>query len=701
MGLLDRVLGKAGEDEGITSPNDQSKGERDLCAFVRQKIDDVRISANRISSEAIWMTNTAYLCGYDSIYYDPRTRQFRNLQGANIPLRRTRVRVNKILPTVQNRLSMLCKNPPRYDVKPNSSDEEDKEAARLSLQVLQMMWDKQKLNAKRIPLYMWVQQCGHAFLKVSWDTELGEMVLNPETGSMEYEGDVRIDVVSPFEIFADPQAKSLDDATYIVQAKVRKVEYFRSHYPDKGQAVKPEDAWLMSTQYEQKIQSLNTQTAAANTQEMMKNSAIECVYYEKRTEKHPNGRMIVTANGVLLDDKDLPCGEFPFAKFDDIVVGGKFYPESLITHLRPIQDQYNRTISKRATWVNKLLAGKYIAAKGHGLMAEALNNESGEVVEFDPVPNAPPPQAMQVPNIPQYAYLEEEKLQEMIYDISGVNQVSRGILPSASIPALGMQVLQESDDSRLGIITEQHEYSFADIGRLILKLVGENYKTPRLLKVAGKNLQYTVRQLSGSDLRENYDVCVVRGSTQPGSKALKRQDIMNLYGQGLLGDPHDPKVREQVLAQMEFGDIGEAWQKQAIDEAQINYQIDQIKRGEIPEFNESDNHALHAQKKNELRITDSFSNILSPYSKQILAMDLERQINFLQRMASPGMNQEMDDIKSQMSDPAGAMVQEGIGDAGVQDLNATSQGPQGLNSPSPSPQAAPPMPQGPGAPPPL
>ena len=157
------------------------------------------------------MTNIAYLLGYDGIAFNSTTRQFQPINKSSAYLKKNRIHVNKILPAVQNRLARLCKNPPAYDVMPESNSTDDKESARLSLQVLEGMWRMLSLDKKRIFLYMWVQQCGHAWMKVSWDPTLGKMMPDLDGEGSSYEGDVRCDVMSPFEIFPDPMARCDDD----------------------------------------------------------------------------------------------------------------------------------------------------------------------------------------------------------------------------------------------------------------------------------------------------------------------------------------------------------------------------------------------------------------------------------------------------------------------------------------------------------
>ena len=122
------------------SVDDQSQDEKNLSSFVRKKVEESRANANRVAHEGIWMTNIAYLMGFDSIYYDTQTRQYMPLARAGQYLQKNRIHENVLLPMAQNRLARMCKVPPRFDTLPNSPSEEDKEAALLSLDILTDLW---------------------------------------------------------------------------------------------------------------------------------------------------------------------------------------------------------------------------------------------------------------------------------------------------------------------------------------------------------------------------------------------------------------------------------------------------------------------------------------------------------------------------------------------------------------------------------
>lgn len=646
MGFLDSAKEKLeswmnGDQNPLSSVSDQSQEDQDLCAFVRQKLDERRSSSSRQTNEAIWLTNAAYLCGIDSVEFDTNSRSFRPVNTLPQFVNRFRVHVNKVLPTVQNRLAKLCKKPPRWDVRPKSSDDEDKEAARLAKAVILNDWEYLKIGQKRPDLLMWAMQCGHAYVKVSWDQSLGPKDIKKYTDESGKEcvelvtmGEKRVDIASAFECFPDPLAKTFDECNDFIQAKVRPLSYFRDHY-ENGHLVKEEDTWLNSLTYESRINAFNNFGGGQANPQPLKNTAIEINYYEKPSKKHPMGRHVITANGALLKDGVLPVDEIPFAKFDDIKVAGKYDSEAVITHIRSPQDQYNRNKTLKAAYINRTLMGKYIAARGHGLGAESLNDQSGEVVEYDHLPGAAEPHALDAPQLPQYVFQEDESLIGDINDVSGISQTSRGQVESASMPALGMQMLIEQDDTRIGIETDQHEYSYADVGRLLLKFTAKYYKDERLLKEVGNNFDYIVKKFKGDELRDNFDVHVVKGSTTPGSKTLERQNIVTLHQQGYLGKPDDPRVLENVLSMLEFGDEFEPWKKHSLIMASIQKGISLIEeRSLAPEVSEFDNHPMWIQELDDYRLSDRFQR-LSDEQKKLVYTCMEEHTTELQRMIAP------------------------------------------------------------------
>jgi hypothetical protein len=645
--IRDKMLGGGAEKPVIQDPFDQTQDEQKLAGWVKSKVEDARGQGNRTALESLWMRNSAAVMGFTGVYWDAASKAYKPTDGQVSSLKRNRLYSNLILPACQNRLARLCKNPPRYEVLPNSTEEEDKDAAELGVDLINHVWDEQRINEKRMAALMYTQQCGHSWLYACFDPDLGEFLVDPETGErVGKEGKIRIDVVSPFEVFVDPLAKNTDEMTWLARCKVRKLEYFKTRYPEKGAAVKEEGAWLQSTQYDMRLNTLNNSAMGPGggpIADVMKNCAIEISYYEAPSQDHPNGRLVIIANGVVLKDEELPVGIFPFVRLDDIVVGGKFYPEATVTHAVPLQEQYNRNVQKMAQWTNTLLAGKYIAAKGHGLIQEALNNQSGEVVEYNPVPNAAPPSAMSIPVMPSYIFNHQESIEKDLFQIFGLSEISRGNIPSAGFPAVGMQLIVDQDETRIGIEVEQHEHAYAQLGRLILLYVDKYYVVERKLKIR-RGGKYSVKNYSGKDLSGNFDVTVRRGSTIPNNTFLKRQEIMNLFGQGMYGDPMDPLVKEEVANDLEFGDRPQVFNDIRLQRAFVKRHMDMIiDDGVEPGVDEMDPHSMFIKQINNYRMTEDFDAL--PLDRQQMLLNLrEAHVNAASQMTAPQLPPDDSDL---------------------------------------------------------
>lgn len=633
MGLFDKVFGN-----GSIEDTEQSIEDAKLCKFVKEEVERIRSSATRIAHEKTWLENAAYFYGFDNVQFNYQLKIFQPINSMTSASSRSRANVNKILPTLQNRLARLVQSYPKFDVRPNGNTQEAKDNARFKLDILTNKLDELNFQNKRILLITLTQIYGHAYIVTSWNDTGGQIMLDPATGEYDFEGDMQLEVDSPLNIFPDELAKNFDECRSWTRAKVRPLSYFSSQWGEKGDKVKEEEIWLLSAQYEQKINSMSSRGFGSGSMaSATKNCAIELTRYEVPSRKYPRGRMIVTAGDVLLCNKPLPTGKVPLVKYDDIV-SPKYYSEAITTHLRPIQDMKSEIVRRRSEWVRKLVAGKYIEARGTELIREVLNDQSGERLQYTPVPNAKDggmPIQLDIPNIPSFAYQEEEAIDAQFNEVSGISDVSKGVIPSAGIPAIGMQLLQEQDQTRIGIMTEQHELATAQVGKHILDYIQVCYKKSRKLKMAGPDGAYNVTDIDSNSIQGENDVIVVKGSMAPQSKTLRRQEIMNSWQNGLMGPPQDPLVIQNVVKDLEFGNNSQPYKKAALDSKQAKRFLDIIKGGEMPEISDFDNHAFILQQLNEFRISEEGTEMATQNEnlKEDLELTMEGLVQFIGKMS--------------------------------------------------------------------
>jgi hypothetical protein len=200
---------------------------------------------------ADWYLNSAFYVGQQWLFWN-RGR----LDKPTLANWRATVVDNRIMPVCWTRAARKVKNKPVFAVTPHTADEDDIESAEMGERILEADWLKLELTRKLFRALMQVEIIGASFWKIYWDSNLGdneEFVLTPDGKPMAgpdgrpvraaqmadmqmaegyqtakiAQGDVCVESNSPFEMYPDPLATSMDTAEWMIEKKVRSVNYVR------------------------------------------------------------------------------------------------------------------------------------------------------------------------------------------------------------------------------------------------------------------------------------------------------------------------------------------------------------------------------------------------------------------------------------------------------------------------------------------
>ncbi|MBO5954908.1 MAG: hypothetical protein J6Q13_02955 [Clostridia bacterium] len=213
---------------------------------------------------------------------------------------------NHIAPIVETRISKICANTPSVTVVPASSDEADIESAKLSKDILNSVANRVNLVDIEKTATTWSEICGTVFYKVIWNTDTGKMVATDELGNSIKEGDVEVQVVSPFEIFPDNlSCERMEDVKSIIHAKAVEVGVIKSVWGEDVQSEKVNAFTLDNT-----VGNLGGLGYDAHINKVsnieLNNHCVLIERYVKPSKKEPNGRLTIVAGGKLLFDGELP-----------------------------------------------------------------------------------------------------------------------------------------------------------------------------------------------------------------------------------------------------------------------------------------------------------------------------------------------------------------------------------------------------------
>lgn len=512
----------------------------------------VRCRAMRQQIERQWYINMAYYIGRQNVMTIPVNQG--NSAGSRlytppVPYYRSRPVFNRIRPIIRTELSKLTSQKPSASIIPATGEDQDLAAAQAGEQVWDSIYRDKKIRAIFRQSCFWTLITGTGFMKSYWNPSKKDADGNP--------GDFCYETVTPFHIFVpDMLCEDIEDQPYVIHIQTKSVEWVRMRYP--GIKVQPN---VMEAD-----DILNDSFLTLVGANDMRKSAV--LIYEVwvkpgNVEFMPNGGMftIVGDNLVQFVDNGNPYihQQYPFVKFPHLPTG-RFYADSIINDLLPVQREYNRTRGQIIESKNRMAHPQLISAQG-AITPSKMTTEPGQVILYKL--GFPKPEPLPLQGLPAYVMQEVDRCLMDFEDISGQHQVSKGQVPPGVTAATAISYLQEQDESMLATTYAAIEEGFEKIGFQTLCYVKQYWNTPRMVKVVGRDGQFNVLAFQGSDLRANTDIRIEAGSALPTSKSAKQALLMDLMTQGFIPP-------EKGLELMEVGGVQRLYEEIQIDSAQAS-----------------------------------------------------------------------------------------------------------------------------------
>jgi hypothetical protein len=553
-------------------------------------VDNLYAESRRVKwpFERQWFINANFYLGRQYVVPNDVTRKFDTPLD---PPHRVRHVVNKIKPYVITKISKLTRQEPHPEASPASNDFDDIQKARLANSLMAYWAGELKLQTLLNELFLWVCITGNGFLRPFWNTSKGRAI-TVKKGSISDqawveiggqlmaaeildkvnqldipEGDVDMCVVSPFSGFAHPKAKSLAESIWFLESNVRDTDSLYEQWGSAANEVSVdggEDDWR---DFEQRLLGSTNQAPGEliqNTKHGHFPSVTEKQLWVRPCRAFPNGKYVVVAGGKCLHMGDFPFthGRLPYIHFKDDPVPGRFWGQSSIEDLIPIQKSINSKKSKLHEVFNLHAKPTILNPKGSGVPNSDFTNRPGDVLQVNPDPNVRPSVMAPAP-LPQYTENLVQADMNDFEECSGQHEATRGIAPGRVDSAQGIVSLQEADDTRLGPQNRSSAEALGESFDQLLCLGHQFYTEPRLIKVAGQNAKVEVREFIGADLAPKqgfngrFDVRLRMGSGLPMSRSARTAYVIQLADKGIL-NKDNPQDRELIFKILELGGPSEA-----------------------------------------------------------------------------------------------------------------------------------------------
>ncbi len=574
--------------------------EKKIDAVVKETLEDFesRVRARK-GFDSQWQLNMNFYMGnqYCDVGYGGFVREIDKQY-----FWQEREVFNHIAPLIDIRLSKLSKITPRIQVVPSTNEEEDIYTAKVGKKVLDSVYGKMNLTAKINQATKWSEICGTSFYKISWNSNLGQVIALEDDGKKIKTGDVDISVCSPFEIYPDSAThENLDDCQSLIHARAYTVTEIKQMY---GVDVEGKDINVYSLDgITSSLGGLGYSGLATGLIETVrKDSAIVLEKYVRPNENYPDGRLIIVAGDQLVYDGELPYvngidgkREFPFVRQICNEEIGSFWGVSMINRLIPIQRAYNAVKNRKHEYINRLTLG-VLAVEDGSVDIDNLEEEGlapGKILVYRQ--GATAPQFLGGEQVPSDFEKEEEKLLKEFSTISGTSEIGSMDNISASMSGVALELLIDENETRLKFTTDSIKSAIKTIAKQILRLYKQFATFPRLMKIVGENGELDAFYFKGNDISSD-DVQFDTDNENNDTLSQRRNMIFELLDKGLLSDENGnitKSMKAKIMENIGFGVWDTSVDLSDLHIKNADTENSKMNEGQSAEVKEIDDHSLH------------------------------------------------------------------------------------------------------------
>ena len=371
----------------------------------------------------------------------------------------------------------------------------------------------------------------------------------PQTIMRVVEDQPFVERISPFDVYVDPQATTLEEASWIAQRLVRPLEEAKN-----DNRYKPSARKRLSNNYVPDVDKEEINDKAQYLPEQV----VIWEYYDMKANT-----LSVYADGAdefLIDPVAMPYayGQ-PFVMVRNYDVPDQFYPIGDLESIESLQLELDKTRSQlmndRKRYARKwLYHERSFGPEGR----EALESEDdGRMVpvvdENKPLSEVVVP----MPQIPMSAdmYNYSAIIEDDINTVSGISEYARGAMPEIRRTATEASIIADAQNARAADKLAIVEICISHVARRVIQLMQQFMTGDQIARVTSVGGEDMFVNYTRDDITGEYDFSVQAGSTQPMNDTIRKQQAISLMNAvaPLVGTVIDPAALAMHVLENGFG----------------------------------------------------------------------------------------------------------------------------------------------------
>jgi hypothetical protein len=385
----------------------------------------------------------------------------------------------------------------------------------------------------RLKMYDYIKDSlmfSKAYAKVGWRLQMkNNTFMEPIVGKddkvtfekkqrseVEYD-DPQVDIVDPSDVYVDPDATP-DYRKYLIHRKTVPLEEVKDN-PNYSRTDEIKQAEY-ADQYADKLFRYNNATPAKDKHKDL----VEILEYWE------DDRLIVVANrSIVLRDTPNPYNhkKIPFIELDDYRDPHKYYGQSELSVIDPLQREINSIRNQRRDYDNLALNPVIRMVPG------TLRNPNSAVMAPGNVWMVSDLNSMDVFELPQLQGTARDIEQQTADDIKrtvAIDEISIGLLPDNPQRRSATEVVtaQSMAGKRIAIKIALLEEAVKKIGEMVFALNQQFLDQERMIQIVGERGATEWVKLGPEDVRGAYFIDVETGSMLPKDEIAARQEAVQL-----------------------------------------------------------------------------------------------------------------------------------------------------------------------------
>lgn len=540
-----------------------------------------------------WFLNLNMYAGNQWIRWDPRLRNF--TLPPDDP-EKPRLVINRIEPTVRQAVGKLLRNRMRQVCPPDANSEEAVDAAKVRTRLLEHLWRETKTDEYMLTVATWGANTGNGFTRYTWDENLA--------GG---QGDVRVDVISPFSLVVPTNCLTIEQMPWIMEVTTRPVAEVQEEYPD-VEGIQADAAGNVFDQFDARVldftsagafmrNTYDVDTTGPDGQPVGGGQCVFVMYWERPTEKYPKGRLIIVAGGQVVyprTKEDLEAGlsdhsptlDLPYNHFRWRTTGFRFWEFGLTEMLVPLQRERNELVSRILYALRHTVSAAWLAPKG-SVEKDGISAEAGAVTYYTPI-NGMKPEAVTPPAISPEFFTRVSAIDQEMADIAGLHP-----RPAPGIRAAAAFALQQEMDNTIAepVVENLRTWLVRD-AQLKLALARKHYKRGRTIRTVGDAMQWEVMEYDRARLGDG-DAVEIQDSGKLAQDHIQRIDqVLKLVGaKDAKGEPIIDAYEARRLLDLENSENLDSQVKADVNRARWENSL--LEEGKQVPVNRWDNHDVH------------------------------------------------------------------------------------------------------------